>query len=271
MTSARVRLAAAALFLCLCGCAGTKQARIAAMADPAAAQSMYDEAMRDLSARNFRKSRATLERIRFPAAERVRLEPLVRLGIADATYFLGDDASLVEARAKYLDFVLVYGDHPRAPYAQFQAGICTLAQVRVRDGTRDQSQTTLALADLAEVEKRYPESPYARAARQRIELAQANLAEHEYVVGRFYYQRKRYASATARFRRLLEDYPRYRDREKVYFYLGQSLLRMNSDAEGKIYLDKIVTDYPKGRFAPSAKRILEDVEAKERSATGGAG
>lgn len=260
-------LASIALLTAAPGCSSTKKGpRIPALADPAYATQLYDEGMRQLASRSFRKARTTLERIQIAAADRSRLEPLVRLGIADATFFIGDDASLIEARAKYLDFVLVYGDHPKAAYAQFQSGICSLKQVR--DGSRDQSQTAIAVADFQEVEKRFPDSPYARAARQRIDVAEANLAEHEYVVGRFYYQRKKYFTAATRLRGLLEKYPRYRDRQKVYFYLGQALLKANSDAEGKIYLDKLVKDYPDGKFAPEAKRALARQEARDQERRG---
>lgn len=256
-------LVSAALLAAAPGCSSKKSGpRIPALADPAYASQLYDEGMRELASRKFRKARTTLERIQIAAADRPRLEPLVRLGIADATFFMGGDASMIEARAKYLDFVLVYGDHPKAPYAQFQAGMCSLKQVR--DGSRDQSQTAIAVTDFQEIEKRFPDSSYARASRQRIDVAEANLAEHEYVVGRFYYQKKKYFTAASRLRGVLEKYPRYRDRQKVYFYLGQALLKANSDAEGKIYLDKLVKDYPEGKYAPEAKRILARQDAREQ-------
>ncbi len=247
------------------GCASKhkRDASAPPMANPDLAQSLYDQGLREIASRKFRKGRQTFERIQFPASERKRLEPLVRLGIADATFFLGDDASLIEARAKYLDFVLVYGDHPRAPYAQFQAGVCSLKQVR--DGSRDQSQTLTAVADFQEVVKRYPDTGYAKAARQRIDVAEANLADHEFAVGKFYLQKKKYAASAQRLRGLLDKYPRYRDRPKVYFHLGKALLLANSAAEGRLYLDKLIKDYPGNRYVKDSQRLLAAEDARERA------
>lgn len=235
------------------GCAARRQrarAEVAVLAPEAA----YAKALAQLGAGHLRRARSHLEKIPFTAESRPVLEPLVRLALADAAFYTGDDLSLVDARSKYLDFVTYYGDHPKAPYAQLQAGVSSLKQAR--HPSRDQSDTRVALADLRDVERRWPASPYVRAARDMISLAEAKLAEHEFIVGRFYYQKKAYVSAAGRFRRLLEDYPRYRSREKVYFYLGQALVRTGNAVEGRVYLDKLVADYPNGRYAEQVRKVL---------------
>ena len=49
----------------------------------------------------------------------------MRIGVADATFYQGHDLALIDARNLYLDFVTLNADHELAPYAQFQAGICS--------------------------------------------------------------------------------------------------------------------------------------------------
>ncbi len=213
--------------------------------------------MAEISLGNVRKARIFLDRIQYTPDNRTSLEPRVRLALADVAFYSGDEVSLIDARAKYVDFVTLYADHPRAPYSQLQAGVCSLRQVS--HPMRDQNQTLLAMQDLREVERRYPASPLARAARGLLGTAEGNLAEHDYQVGRFYFKKKAYLAATDRFRSVLEAYPRYSGRESVYFYLGQALLRMNNDSEGRIYLDKLVTDYPRGEYVEEAKRLLSQV------------
>lgn len=218
------------------------------------AEDLYRQGLASIQERKLRQARGYLERIQFSAQNRPDLEPLVRLAVADATFYAGDDLSLIEARSKYLDFVTLYGDHPQAPYAQFQAGVASLKQVN--DPSRDQSQTQIALADLREVTRRWPNGPYAEAAQQMMAVAQNHLAEHEYMVGRFYFKRKKYQAASDRLRALLDTYPRYGHKDQVYLLLGQALMSMNSTAEGRVYLDKLLTDFPSSEAAKEAKKLL---------------
>jgi outer membrane protein assembly factor BamD len=236
------------------GCASRKKEARDAETEHLTAEGLYQRSQVELAQGSLRKARMDLERVQFTSEDRPKLEPLVRLALADVTFYQGDQISLIEARSKYMDFVTLYSDHPKAPYAQLQAGVCSLKQVR--DPARDQEQTRKAIADLKEVAKRYPRSVYVDPSQDMIEQAEKSLAEHEFTVGYFYYKRKSYEAATQRFRVILEQYPKYPEREKLYFYMGQSLIRGNNDAEGRIYLDKLLTDYPEGEFADDAKKAL---------------
>lgn len=261
----RRRLAAAAvLFAALAilvapGCAAKRREKKAA-AEILTARSLYETAEDQIARRNFRKARSVLEKIQFSSDDRATLEPLVRLALADSMFYLGDDLSLIEARAKYLDFVTLYGDHAKAPYAQFQAGMCSLDQVA--NPARDQSETYVAIGDFKELLRRYPESAYAVAGRDALDHAEANLAEHEFVVGRFYLQKDKYVAAADRFRTLMEKYPRYPEREKLYFHLGKALVLGDSDSEGKAWFDRLIADYPASEYAQEAKKFLKDHEGK---------
>jgi len=163
---------------------------------------------------------------------------------------------LSDARSLYLDFVTLYGDHALAPYAQFQAGMCILLQIT--HPSKDQSRTFEAIDDLELVGRRWPNSVYARAARGMVVAAETNLATHEVGVGRFYLKRKKYLAAAERFRNVLNDYPEFADLETVYFYLGRALIGSNNPAEGRVYLDKLIHDFPGGRYSESAQRLLVD-------------
>ena len=69
-----------------------------------------------------------------------------RVGARNRDKTKGLALAYIDARQLYLDFVTLYGDHERAPYAQFQAGVCALAQAN--QPSKDQSQTYAAFADL---------------------------------------------------------------------------------------------------------------------------
>jgi outer membrane protein assembly factor BamD len=254
-----------ATLIALAGCGAKRRERREEDRAFLTSDALYERAMEELAEENLRKAEEYLTRIQLLDPDSIRrLEPLVRLALADVTFYYGDDLSLIEARSKYLDFVTLYSDHPKAPYAQLQAGMCSLLQVR--HPTRDQSQTFEALADLRDVMRRYPASPYSGAARDMIARAESNLARHDLAVGKFYFNKKAWDASANRFKRILDRYPRYTEREELYFYLGEALIRGENMIEGRIYLDRLVADYPDGSYAKDARKFLAGIEADGRTA-----
>ena len=250
--------------LCLCGlifaaivtqgCGRKKGAQVTLLSP----EQRFRSALELLQKRKLNSAIAELGKVDLSTADdRQAMEPRLRLALADATYYQGTDIAFIDARSLYLDFVTLYADHPSAPYAQFQAGMCSLAQVN--HPSKDQSQTLQAIGTLSVVERRFPASPFAGAARLMRKKAESNLAEHEFLIGRFYFKKKAYLAAIERFRRVLDLYPAYFEKEKLYFYLGQALARGNNPAEGRIYLDKLVTDYPEGKYTKQAGKVLNDL------------
>jgi outer membrane protein assembly factor BamD len=202
-----------------------------------------------------------LQAIQYTADDdRRAIEPLVRLAMADATFYEGNELALIDARNLYLDFVTLYGDHELAPYAQFQAGVCSLEQVV--NPAKDQTMTYQAIDDLRVVERRWPDSQYAEAAQSMRMVAGANLADHDYQVGRFYMKRKAFIAAADRFRSVLERFPEYERSDRVYLWLGRALLKMDSEAEARVYLDKLISDYPGGELAHEAQKFLDEAGGK---------
>lgn len=251
---ARARAAAAAgLLLLLAPLAPRAADKGEATPLPTGAEA-YRLGLRQLAEGSFRRAQTTLQGIQYTGDERVELEPLVRLGIADATFYQGYSVASVDARSLYTDFATLYAEHPQAPYALFQAAMCSMAQMR--GPWKDQTETRRAIADLEDVTRRYPASPYAAASRLMVRRAQARLAEHEFLIGLFYLERKKPLAAVARFRAALDRFPDYPEKEKLYFHLGQALLAANNGAEARIYLDKLVQDYPAGRYVEQARREL---------------
>jgi outer membrane protein assembly factor BamD len=259
VTRARRCFALAACLLALVGLepgsVEAKKKKAVQATAPPSAQESYDAGRHALEAGDERKALTQLQAIQYAGDERTQLEPLVRIAIADATFYQGYAVARIDARSLYTDFATLYSDHPLAPYALFQSAMCSMSEMK--SPAKDQVDTQQTLADLSEVMRRYPSSPWATAAKVMSHFAEARLAEHEFIVGRFYQQRKRPLAAIGRFRTVLDKYPAYPERDKVYLYLGRALLASKNDVEARIYLDKLVHDYPDGKYTAEARRELE--------------
>lgn len=100
-------------------------------------------------------------------------------------------------------FLSLHPGNESAPYAYYLIAICQFE--RILDVGRDQATTENALTALNDVVRRYPESPYARDARLKIDMVYDQLAGKEMEVGRFYLERDQHLAAINRFRNVIEN------------------------------------------------------------------
>jgi outer membrane protein assembly factor BamD len=101
-------------------------------------------------------------------------------------------------------FIQLHPGHKDIPYAYYLKGICYYEQIS--DVGRDQHVTQQALDALSDVAKRFPDTPYARDARLKVELCIDHLAGKEMDIGRYYERQQQYVGAINRFRTVIERY-----------------------------------------------------------------
>jgi len=101
-------------------------------------------------------------------------------------------------------FIALHPAHKDVPYAYYLRALSLYEQIAQVE--RDQRTTGLAMNALQEVVTRFPDTPYARDARLKIDLARDHLAGKEMAVGRWYQGRKLYSAAINRYRRVVSDY-----------------------------------------------------------------
>jgi outer membrane protein assembly factor BamD len=109
------------------------------------------------------------------------------------------DAAIEDAQR----FIALHPGNENAPYAYYLIAVCHFE--RILDVGRDQGTTERALTALNDVVRRYPESPYARDARLKLDMVYDQLAGKEMEVGRFYLERDQHLAAINRFRTVLEN------------------------------------------------------------------
>ncbi|MFN7634942.1 MAG: outer membrane protein assembly factor BamD, partial [Acetobacteraceae bacterium] len=101
-------------------------------------------------------------------------------------------------------FIQLHPAHRDIAYAYYLRSLSFYEQINQPD--RDQANTIQAMTALQDVANRFPETPYARDARLKLDLARDHLAGREMVIGRFYQNRRLFTAAIGRFRRVVEQY-----------------------------------------------------------------
>ncbi|TMA56634.1 MAG: outer membrane protein assembly factor BamD [Deltaproteobacteria bacterium] len=125
-----------------------------------------------------------------------------QLKIAYAYYL---DKKYAEAVAAFSDFERAYPTSAHLPFVEYYRGMCYLEQMRSID--RDQSVTEKAQEFFRTVTDRYPESPFASLAEEKIKVCREALAAHELYVADFNAKNSNLPATKARLRALVENYP----------------------------------------------------------------
>ncbi len=136
---------------------------------------------------------------------------------ADALFLRGGYESYVEAEQRYRDFLNRFPTSDRAAYAQFRLA-ASLAE-RMEKPDRDQQIARRALTEFENVRRLYPTSEYAGEAAQKVVDVRSHLAEHEFVVGFFYYRYGNPSASGKRLQDMLAAYPDYPEPDKVLAYM----------------------------------------------------
>ena len=122
--------------------------------------------------------------------------------MAAYSYYENDayDEAVIAARR----FVDLHPGHRDAPYAYYLVAVSYYEQIT--DVGRDQRNTELALQSLDELVRRFPNTPYARDARLKVDLTRDHLAGKDMEIGRYYLHGGHYIAAINRFRRVILNY-----------------------------------------------------------------
>jgi outer membrane assembly lipoprotein YfiO len=179
---------------------------------------------------------------------------------ADTYYLEGGPVNYTQAEAKYRDYLNRFPTSDQASYVQFQ--IANSLARRMARADRDQSTTRKCMEAYQELIRLYPTSEYATKAQEQLEVVNANLAEHEYLVGHFYLRYGVPVAAIGRFANVLSSYPKYTHMDQVIFELGLAYQRMRNVNEANKSFDRLRTEYPNSKLVKDIPKDLpKDVPA----------
>ena len=163
--------------------------------------------------------------------------PDAKLGIGDTYLGEGSTEALVLAINEFQEFLSFYPTNRARRLRAVQAGHGALPADAVaaarsdRNARRDQRVPDLRRRGIRTAADARSEGEAARSARSAER-------SRNYQVGHFYYRQRWYPGAIDRLNLLLKDDPEFTGRDEVYFYLGESLLKVERQAEALPYFEK---------------------------------
>lgn len=164
------------------------------------AQDLYNEAVRKLEGKEYKDAAELFDETerQHPYSEWATRAQLMA-GFAHYQAQKYEDAI-----SAFDTFIQLHPNHPDSDYAHYMKGLCHYEQI----GTikRDHDEALLAHQAFETLERRFPDSKYARAAKPKMDLIDDHMAGREMDVGRFYMKKENYIAALGRFKRVAETY-----------------------------------------------------------------
>ena len=193
------------------------------------------------------------------------VRPDAKLGLADT--YLGENTAeaLVLAINEYTEFLSFYPTNKRADYAQYKLGMAHFKQMRAAQ--RDQTETKEAIKTFQTFVDRWPTpcsgqvkppacSELLDEVNAKLRQARDRLNDSDYQVGFYYYRARWYPASIDRFKTLLKEDPEYTHRDAVYFYLGESLVKVKLEAEALPYYERLVKEFEQSEYLEEARKRI---------------
>lgn len=200
---------------------------------------------------------------RFPFS---RQAVTAELRLADSEF--GAEAYL-QAIDSYKNFIKFHPTHEKVTdgYVAFKIGE---SYIKLLPGDlwiippsfeKDQSATTDAHRELSKFEKKYPSSQYLPKAKKYLLQINTRLANHEYYVAQFYWERDKPSGTILRLRQLLKKNKGTALDKKALDLLGRAYKRVGDKKRAKMTMEQLIKEFPSSSEASEAKKSLSGLKA----------
>jgi outer membrane protein assembly factor BamD len=127
---------------------------------------------------------------------------------------------------------------------------------------KDQSATEDAVNELKSFLDKYPDSPYRDKAKEIVSKVGKRLADHEWYVARYYWDRGKPMGTVIRLRRLLERYRGVGYDDEALWLLGRAYVAVAMPDRARGAWSELVEKYPKSDRAGDARSALSGLTAQ---------
>jgi outer membrane protein assembly factor BamD len=224
------------------------------------AQKNYDNGVKELDDKDWVAAAKYFGFIksRFPYS---KFAVLAELRLADAEF---GAEQYIEAIDSYRLFIKFHPTHEMVAngYATFRIGEAYFKQLSddfwlfPPSFEKDQSSTEDAANELKSFLDKYPDSPYRDRAKEIVAKVGKRLADHEWYVARYYWDRGKPMATVLRLRRLLERYRGAGDDGDALWLLGRAYVAVSMPDRAKTTWKELVDKYPKSAHADDARAAL---------------
>ena len=229
-------------------CGSRQQAELTYVEQPV--ERLYNEGFDNLQLRRYDRAAAFFDEVerQHPFSEWARRSMLMA---AYANYQAGlYDEAISDAER----FIALHPGSDSAPYAYYLIAICHFE--RIRDVGRDQSTTQNAMQALEQVVRRFPESPYARDARLKLDMTRDHLAGKEMSVGRWYLRNGYYLAAINRFRNVIANYQTTSHVPEALHRLVEANVALGVDIEARQIAAVLGYNFPGSEWYEDSYELL---------------
>ena len=181
-----------------------------------------------------------------------------KLAIGDSYLGEGRVESLILAANEFREFLPFFPVADRVDYAQYKLAMAQSKQTL--SPQRDQTATHEALKEIDTFLRIYKDSALRPEVEKLHRQMRDLLSESEFAPGLHYYRIKWYAGAIDRFTALLRDDPGFTHIDRVWFYMAESLRKLNALPESQIYYEKLLAEKPQSEHAKTAKQRLATIK-----------
>ena len=248
------RLAAVALIAAGLAACGAKQ-QVPQLGEAQADKFLFDRGTEALAKKSWLSAREYFRRLvdSYPQSQ-YRAE--AKLGIGDSYLGEGRVDNLILGANEFKEFLAYFPTSPRSDYAQYR--LTWAASEQMLSAQRDQTATHEALGEAVKFIESYPESKYRPEVEKLYREARDRLSESYFRIGLLYYRSRWMPGAASRFSDIVREDPGYTKRDELFYYYGETLIRLNGQAEALAMFEKILAEFPKSKFRKKAeKRVAE--------------
>lgn len=165
-----------------------------------------------------------------------------------------------KALAALDSYLQLHPAHEDVPYALYLKGLCFYEQLLPTG--RDQRETEEGVDTFKELVKRFPNSDYAKDGRLKLALLEDSVAGKEMEIGRFYQERKSYASAINRFNIVVSKFDRTRHVEEALHRIVECNLALGLRDQAQAAASVLGHNYPKSHWYAESFFLLEGKDVR---------
>lgn len=166
-----------------------------------------------------------------------------------------------EAIVEYQHFLDLHRNHVLAPYAQYKLALSHFRLIQTVD--RDMTPVKKAREEFLELIDAFSGSQYEAEARVKIKECEGFLAQHDLLVGEFYFRRESYLAAAKRFKMVIDRYPHLEESIEAKLRLAETYKDMGALEWSRDWAVALVQRHPQHALRDDGLKLLAALE-KER-------